>query len=275
MPTHGRTTSVSSAAGNVFPSTAPGAVHTCRENEFSLPTKEAILHRLPNEVLTKILHFVAEDTLDYTDHDYLEEACNKCIFWSMWKDRHICVRDLRCLCLVSRRLLPIAQRLLFRQVWLKWVKFPNGLVLPDTSVIRLHKVLLTKPELRRNIKAMEIVIDEQYDGLDSPALTDFYIMQDFAQWITNVKCLYIRASSCINNKKSLELARRFEKCTQSLEHLVLAGQCWKLPYGQVVGNVLFPRVRTLELQYISACEHLSDVQSPVRINQYELFHWLA
>jgi hypothetical protein len=260
MYTHNRQTTLSWTTDKALTFVAPipnaDCIYPARVE--SPLRKEAFIFRLPDELLADIVYHVAHTTYEHT---HREETCGECKYWNPWRTQHTLVKDLKALCLSSRRLLPIAQRLLFRLIQFQSGYRESGLVPPSVRAVKLHKYLKAKPELRKHCRALWMYIDDVHNVANS----DFCIAKDFARWMKQVKCLRIHGACYANNANIWDLVRSLGKSMEGLEHLVLARESWGLTTAQVLQNVQFPRLKTLELNGPTRRKDSGAILSPVGV----------
>ncbi|KAF2467331.1 uncharacterized protein BDR25DRAFT_234971 [Lindgomyces ingoldianus] len=124
------------------------------------------------------------------------------------------------------------------------------MVAPTTPVIKLHRVLQRTPSLRQHCRCLSIHIS---DILAARSPHHFDIVNDFARWLTRVRCLSVHGGfeEKFNNPHTWALIRNLVVNMREVEHATISREWFGLYLGPIMRNIEFPKLRELNIHGIS------------------------
>ncbi|KAF2127182.1 hypothetical protein P153DRAFT_433002 [Dothidotthia symphoricarpi CBS 119687] len=212
-----------------------------------------ILHRLPDELLLLIVKFSLY-TNDRTTRETTRET------WALFEDVRAC--DTSCIMALSQvchRFKRIAQPLLFSNIGFM---HPNQVLPPSIRVLRLHRTLSDRVDLRQHCRYLTINMGD-VARREARTLGYYSVARDFVTWFANTKYLSIHDSQCsthgaAESDESGAHGSNSETCAWDLyRYAVDKLECVEYAYidrahcriqlNQMIESLGFPKLKKLEL----------------------------
>ncbi|PVI04576.1 hypothetical protein DM02DRAFT_468673, partial [Periconia macrospinosa] len=211
------------------------------------------LLELPDELLVEIIEGAAEDT----SRSYRKpcDTCSACRdFPGLDKSR------LKNLATVCSRFSRIVQPLLFRKISF----WGERMELPARKLLRLRDALKENPQFHSYCRCVKLHISD-YGRSDQRTVAD-----DLPEWLTKTRCLQLHGGfddrkEKTGNASTWALLNRFGINCKQIEHLCLGREGWGLYLTNVLANLNFPNLKTLDIHGISKWKQGTVTLEPERL----------
>ncbi|KAF2848277.1 hypothetical protein T440DRAFT_175194 [Plenodomus tracheiphilus IPT5] len=221
---------------------------TRRSNTLSgAPTAKIFIFQLPDELLVPIVESAANSARNYPS-----------------RIRHKTTYDntgLLILSQVCHRLSQIAQPLLFRNLR---IEFPYSMVPPSLPVLRLHRTLRERPDLRQHCRSLHMYIPD-----NSTFVKSYMVAENFAKWLTKTKHLSIHGgfenntafdkNTKMGSQRTWSLIRQMVAKFVDLEEVKISREAWSLFVPPILQWLTGSKLKTLRIHGISEWKHWDTI----------------